>query len=313
MCFLARHDLMILNPHFMGNAQRVRQCSKCLGDTVYYCVSCPCDLCHPCKENHAMHLKTIDHNVLKYREKYNNNQNHEKSVSHIHSSHRTGQMDISSLYIRGETQQEIQRQVIHHIKNNRLFYLPFLLKRIKADIKICHTKFSDLKSQMLEKAEKLKNRIDCDLCDVDYKHECLKQKIQQRLFSIQTYEHKYEHSAISLLQFFSFIKKSRFTQIHLYARTMTRKLNKRNVMGSLLKIQIMERRRRCTEIECLLTQMSGTELQQTFNEQKQQCMGTINTVRSNALFYRSVLLTGIKTDVRTCHTEFSPCQSDTRN
>lgn len=91
------HDLKILNPHFMGNVKRVRQCSKCQGDTVYYCVSCPCDLCHLCKEDHALHLKTIDHNVLKYREKYNNNQNHEISVSHIHSSHRTGQMDISSL------------------------------------------------------------------------------------------------------------------------------------------------------------------------------------------------------------------------
>uniref|UniRef100_K1QTK5 B box-type domain-containing protein n=1 Tax=Magallana gigas TaxID=29159 RepID=K1QTK5_MAGGI len=50
---------------------KVYQCSKCPGDTEYYCVSCPCDLCPQCKENHVKDLQTIDHDVVSHREKIN--------------------------------------------------------------------------------------------------------------------------------------------------------------------------------------------------------------------------------------------------
>lgn len=50
---------------------RVRQCSKCLGDNEYYCLSCPCDLCSQSKEKHVKVLKTIDRKVVLHRENFN--------------------------------------------------------------------------------------------------------------------------------------------------------------------------------------------------------------------------------------------------
>lgn len=47
----------------------VHKCSKCSGDTEYYCKSCLCYLCSQCRENHMQDLKTVDHNVVLYKEK----------------------------------------------------------------------------------------------------------------------------------------------------------------------------------------------------------------------------------------------------
>lgn len=47
----------------------VHQCSKCPGDTEYYCKSCPCDLCPQC--SHVKDLKTMDHDVVTHSEKIN--------------------------------------------------------------------------------------------------------------------------------------------------------------------------------------------------------------------------------------------------
>lgn len=52
---------------------RVQKCSKCSEDCEYVCVSCQCDLCPHCKENHVHDLKTMDHNVVIYQEKFNHN------------------------------------------------------------------------------------------------------------------------------------------------------------------------------------------------------------------------------------------------
>lgn len=49
---------------------RVHQCSMCFGDTHFICTSCQCELCLQCKENHINNLKTIDHNVVIYRKKF---------------------------------------------------------------------------------------------------------------------------------------------------------------------------------------------------------------------------------------------------
>uniref|UniRef100_K1QH54 Uncharacterized protein n=1 Tax=Magallana gigas TaxID=29159 RepID=K1QH54_MAGGI len=47
---------------------RLTICSKCPGDTEYYCVSCEWDLCTLCKESHVKDLQTIDYDVVSYRE-----------------------------------------------------------------------------------------------------------------------------------------------------------------------------------------------------------------------------------------------------
>lgn len=61
---------------------KVRQCSRCPGDTEYSCISCPCSLCLHCKEMHVNDLKTIDHNVVIYSEKSNHPSTQELCVRH---------------------------------------------------------------------------------------------------------------------------------------------------------------------------------------------------------------------------------------
>lgn len=51
--------------------QRVRQCFKCSEDAEFFCVYCSCNMCFQCEEKHAYDLKTIDHNVKIYRDKFN--------------------------------------------------------------------------------------------------------------------------------------------------------------------------------------------------------------------------------------------------
>eukprot|EP00105_Crassostrea_gigas_P007551 XP_011421835.1 PREDICTED: uncharacterized protein LOC105324463 [Crassostrea gigas] len=52
------------------------------------------------------------------------------------------------------------------------------------------------------------------------------------------------------------------------------------------------------------------DVRTAYKTKQQQHRGTIHTIRSEALFYRPVLLTPIKTDIKTCHTEFSLYQSE---
>lgn len=51
------------------------------------------------------------------------------------------------------------------------------------------------------------------------------------------------------------------------------------------------------------------DLQRAYKAMQQQHRGTIHTIRSETLFYRPVLLKGIKADVKTCQTECSLYQS----
>lgn len=53
-------------------SDRVRQCSKCSGDVESFCISCQCDPCPLCKENHLKDIKTLDRNDMTYRGKINN-------------------------------------------------------------------------------------------------------------------------------------------------------------------------------------------------------------------------------------------------
>lgn len=50
-------------------------------------------------------------------------------------------------------------------------------------------------------------------------------------------------------------------------------------------------------------------IQEAYRTKRQQHSGTIHAIRSGALVYRPLLLTGIKADFKTCSTEFSLSQS----
>ncbi|XP_065932107.1 uncharacterized protein [Magallana gigas] len=281
---------------------KVHQCSKCPGDTAYHCVSCPCDLCPQCKENHVKDLQTIDHDVVSHRDKINYIPTQEICVrhpSHVYTkycepcqvpacnncqTHRKHtQIDVKTGY---KTKRQQHRGTIHTIRSEALFYRPVLLTGIKADVKTCHTEFSPLQSEMLTKAPKLKNLIDKVvydllnnvLCYFDFKHRCKKQKIKmiRHIVRLRRYEHRYVQPAFtfSALQFLSFTKtalrkniKTALPQIHLTLHTsqlsMTESLNKEDVMESLSAIQITERGNRRVGNQCLLKLTSGAELHQS--------------------------------------------------
>ncbi|XP_065929641.1 uncharacterized protein [Magallana gigas] len=272
---------------------KVHQCSKCPGDTEYYCVSCQCDLCPQCKENHVKDLQTIDHDVVSHRNKLNYIPTQEICVRHPghvytkycepcqvpvcydcrkHRNHQ--QLVITTSY---NTKQQQHRGTIHTIRSEALFYRPVLLPQIKTDFKICHTQFSLYQSQMLTKAQTLKHLIDyiqkdfmCNVfCDFDFKHRCLKQKKEMVIYivSLQRYIHIYEQRrVIRPLQFLSSIKTA-LPQIHPTLHTsqlsMTESLNKEDVMESLSAIQITERGNRRVGNQCLLKLTSAPEFHQS--------------------------------------------------
>ncbi|XP_065932397.1 uncharacterized protein [Magallana gigas] len=273
---------------------RVNQCSKCPGDTAYHCVSCPCDMCPQCKENHVKDLQTIDHDVVSHRDKINYIPTQEICVRHpshvytkyceccqvpacnncqTHRKHK--KINVKTAY---KTNRQQHRGTIHTIRSEALFYRPVLLTGIKADVKTCHTEFSPLQSEMLTKAQTLKDLIDHVvydllnnvLCYFDFKHRCKKQKIKmiRHIVRLRRYEHRYVQPAFtfSALQFLSFTKTA-LPQIHLTLHTsqlsMTESLNKEDVMESLSAIQITERGNRRVGNQCLLKLTSGAEFHQS--------------------------------------------------
>ncbi|XP_065929796.1 uncharacterized protein [Magallana gigas] len=275
---------------------KVHQCSKCPGDTEYHCVSCPCDLCPQCKENHVKDLQTIDHDVVSHRDKINYRYIPTQEICVRHPGHvytkycepcqvpacnkcqqhkKHKKIDVRTAY---KTKRQQHRGTIHTIRSEALFYRPVLLTGIKTDVKTCHTEFSLFQSEISTKAQTLKHLINKArkdfmynvFCDFDFKHRCLKQmiKMSRHIVSLQEYEHRYVQPAFtfSALQFLSSIKTT-LPQIHLTLHTsqlsMTESLNKEDVMESLSAIQIKERGNRCVGNQCLLKLTSGAELHQS--------------------------------------------------
>eukprot|EP00105_Crassostrea_gigas_P037008 XP_019921156.1 PREDICTED: uncharacterized protein LOC105324523 [Crassostrea gigas] len=302
------------------------KCSKCPGDTAYHCVSCPCDLCPQCKENHVKDLQTIDHDVVSHRDQINYIPTQEICVrhpSHVYIKYcepcelpvcfhcrkqRTHRLlDVEIAY---KTKRQQHRGTIHTIRSEALFYRPVLLPRIKTDFKTCHTEFSLYQSEMLTKAQTLKNLINKVrkdfmknvFCDFDFKHRCLKQMIEmsRHIVSLQEYELRYVQPefTFSALQFLSSIKTA-LPQIHLTLHTsqlsMTESLNKEDVMESLSAIQITERGNRRVGNQCLLKLTSGAELHQSLTVPGVDWCRHISCVTSDRVWvsdrYNNLMLT----------------------
>lgn len=250
------------------NCYKVHQCSKCPGDTENICVSCSCHLCSQCTEIHVSDLKTTNHNVIFYRENCNFILKQKLCIEHSdkvykkycevcecpvcyrcreHSKHT--QQNIRKAYL---TKRQQQRETIHTIRSETLFYRHILLTEVKADFKTCHTKFSLYQQGMLTKAHRLKNRIDRVLCHFDFKHRCIKQRntLNRHLASIKRYEQEYEQSAALPVQFLK--RKSCLTEkeynptltFHTSQLSMTEAFNNEDVIEHLSKVQIREIGRR---------------------------------------------------------------------
>ncbi|XP_052692433.1 uncharacterized protein LOC128170711 isoform X2 [Crassostrea angulata] len=293
---------------------RVHLCSKCPGDTAYYCVSCPCDLCPQCKENHVKDLQTIDHDVVSHRDKINYIPTQEICVrhpSHVYTKycepcqvpvcdfwfgHKSHKLPVRS-FLFGKKKHKIQdlqkaykskrqqhRGTIHTIRSEALFYRPVLLTGIKADVKTCHTEFSLLQSEMLTKAQKLKGLIDYVvydllnyvLCDFDFKHRCEKQKIEmiRHIVRIRRYEHRYVQPAFT----FSALQFLSFTKTVLPQIHLTLHTSQLSMTESLNKEDVME-------------SLSAIQITERGNRRVgNQCLLKLT---SGAEFHQSLTLTGV--------------------
>lgn len=224
--------------------QRVHQCSKCPGNTEYFCETCTFNLCKKCSWNHVPYPKILDHNVGIYRDKFSYIPKQEACVRHPdrlyikycepcelpvcnhcrkHRNH-TQLLDILSTY---KTKQMQHNRTINIIRTECLLYLPILLGEIKSNVEDCQTKFSRYYSNMLKKVQILKNMIDKVIQRFDFKLE-----INSYVSSIQEFEQRYEHASTIPIQF---IKQ----------KYELESLNKKVVIKLLTDIKFKENGKRC--------------------------------------------------------------------
>lgn len=280
-----------------SNQGRVRLCSKCQGDTEYFCVSCQCDLCLSCKENHVIDLKTLNHYVFMFREKtgvlkqYVCEEHQNKLYKNYcaicqvpvcnywlgHRSHRFPFISVNQKQHKLLNIQTIYRirrnqcrKFIDIIRSEALFVRQFLLAEVKADIEICLIKFSQFKSDMIPKANIIKNNLD----RISWDSVCLlkKTKLNKQLFRIKNYENNYDQLTGKPVQTLLFLKKAilpktKDTPIFaLYSKLLTSdSLNKENVIMFLGHIKISDiEKQRCTATERMLTLTAALEFQRSF-------------------------------------------------
>lgn len=111
------------------------------GNTEYYCKSCVCDLCSQCRENHMQDLKTVDHNVVVYKQKLCIDPDENEFVGFsdreyrqlwnlTDSTHCTNRK-LTVVLIKHETENGNERKVYHMIRNDALFIILYYCKELK--------------------------------------------------------------------------------------------------------------------------------------------------------------------------------------
>lgn len=270
---------------YTSSAQyRVRQCSQCQGDTEYFCVSCSLDLCNQCKESHSQDLKTIDHNIEDYQEKFKYVQKQKICMLHPDRVYGkfcelcerpgcfqcTNHRQYTILYIRNETERQKQRQLIDIIRRESLLYRHCLLSKIKGDIDTCKKEISLYQTKTLTKAVRLKEIMNRMLLDFQVKHRCIKQKMRMKchILSIEKYTHSNEKSTVRPIKFLLSMKTSLLLMINLTLHTnkisLSKSPKKEDFIESLFEIQITKCGKRRLKNERQLSMMPVPELHQSF-------------------------------------------------
>lgn len=287
---------------------KVHTCYTCQGDTNYSCITCECDMCSQCTVNHKQDLKTIDHNIVIYRDKPKSNL---KQVNHSKHSDIKEHHDLSEqpacclgkehrkhtlLYIRDETEQEDQRRMIQIIRSEVLLNRQVLMTTIEEDHNICHETFTLYQSKMLKKAQRLKDRLHNGFGGFNFKHRCSKQR--RYCYSTERYELRYEQSAINPVQFLR--EKSHIPQIcdspHLTIHTnhlsINNAINTKDVLESLIDIKMRDGEKRHFKNERLLKLMTGVELHQSLSVKDARHCDHISCVTSDRVWisYRDHLM-----------------------
>ncbi|XP_062621174.1 uncharacterized protein LOC134282791 [Saccostrea cucullata] len=273
------------NPRFRTQC-KVRLCSECQGDTEYYCNTCKLDLCLPCKERHFIDLHTKHDDVVIYREKYEYITKQETCVRHRgifyheyclscklpicfqcteHRNHQT--IDIRTAY---KTNRQKHRETIQSIRSETLYNNSFVLTGIRSNTKTFHPEIFHNQSEMLIKAQKLRNLIDTVMFDVKIRlkrfiqslqHQ--KRKTNRHLTSLEIFELRSYHLANRPIKFIMLRKKTRVHKLKdtpsltKYALVcLNEDLNKKDVTDLLGEIQIIETGKRQVRNESLLKLMS---------------------------------------------------------
>lgn len=290
---------------------RVRMCSKCTGDTEYSCVTCSCDLCVQCKENHVQDLRTIDHIVSLYQEHLNSIQIQETCWKHRPKElktycqpcqtplcesciwHKFNKFPKFLLRKYKHNVLEVNRSkqiqyknTLHFLRSESLFYRNVLLAGIKKDVQICRTEFSICHSQMLTKATQMKTSIDNELNNFYFERKCLENKLQvnKHIAKIQRYDHRYIQSAKTSVKFLLHIKQSRLPRsVHQTQLSMIQK----ETLKSLFEVQITEKGKRRLGNDRLLKMMSNPELHHSLTLTNDKYCGHISFVSSDLFWISS--------------------------
>lgn len=287
---------------------RVHQCSKCPGDTEYFCNLCPCELCSQCQENHVHDDKTIRNKVVVYRDKFKYIPKKEKCSRHPDNQYRSlcgpcqvpmcdlcsdhhFHMVFASFLNQTEQTQTVwgtyilkrqkHRRIIEIIRNEAFKLRPDLLTVIKTDVKTCQRYTSLDQSGMLTKAHKLKGQFgNCIESQVaGMMNKIIKQKttLIKHLNKILEFEREYEESAISPVRFILLMNSTSFPDIHDTCirrhslPTMRESLNKKDVMKTLSEIQITQKEKQSANIERMLKRMHCPELHQSITVKNTNC------------------------------------------
>ncbi|XP_061186269.1 uncharacterized protein LOC133194303 [Saccostrea echinata] len=308
---------------------KVRQCSQCQGDTEFCCNTCRDYLCLQCKEKHVNDLDTICHDVIIYREKFKYIPKQETCAKHPdkiyemfchsckfpvcfqcekHKKHNV--LDIRAAY---KTNRQQHKEIVHNIRSETLYNSFSLLAEIKTDMKTCHTEISNRQSEMLTKAQRLKDLIDTMIFDVKIRHKTLihrlqqqKRKMKRNLASIENYEDRSEQSANRPIIFLLFLKKTRVPKIKdtpiltQYALLyLTKRFNTRDVIMCVSNIQTIETRKRQIRNNRLLKLMSTPVLHRTDTVPNVNYIRHITCVTSNLFWisdYKNIILTNTAGD-----------------
>nr|XP_022306738.1 uncharacterized protein LOC111113062 isoform X2 [Crassostrea virginica] len=219
----------------------IKLCSRCPGNTEYYCLYCKNELCLQCKETHAINLDTKDHIVILYKGQSIAKTNWEMSVKH------KGQMDgkhcepcnvpvcvdekeHSQLDKRTDflCKRKKQRKIIKNIESEILYRIQFVLEDTRTEHAICRKKISNLQLAMKKKSEITKEKLDGILDstfikDIKSKVKRLyikilgKQQLKKyrHILKLVQYEQKLEKTANRPVKFFRFIRKCTFSQVQI--------------------------------------------------------------------------------------------------
>ncbi|XP_062597796.1 uncharacterized protein LOC134259212 [Saccostrea cucullata] len=316
--------------------REVKKCSQCQGKPEFYCKTCIQNLCATCEGKHVIDLDTKYHDVVAYRAKAGDFIIPEKCEIHPHKIYKSWchsceqpiritcrghqnhkMLDIRLVY---KTSRQKYREKIIHIKSDLLPYdkviMDWLKTCVNADIETLKVDVSSSKQSIIEKAQRLKDRMDANLSKsvirIDNYIKCImeqrkEQTIKKIISIIQKYEHTYELSANMPVQFLLSFKKisipNRLEIKDSFAIIFHEKIKTLDVNEFLFNCKVVERQKRRVESGQMLQLMSKPVLQKYVPLKKLPCACHISCVTSEKVwvsFNNNIMLINIEGDIL-CH------------